>query len=269
MRAAALMLTSLTLVAVGGCSRTFTDKAANGITFFCPGVGNTDFAYLPVRRGLEQAGYQGEIDAFVWTLTFLPLDQALGPIAKLRAADLSRIIDDYIEQYPEGKVNLIGLSAGSGIALWAAERLDDGHKVDNIVLLSSSLSHDYDVGRALRHVRGKIYVYYSKEDGVLGVPMKLVGTIDGKRFTDAAGAVGLTSRKHAGRIVNIPWTAEYLKYGYAGGHMDSTQESFIAAVVAPHIIGATPQGGRETAAIRTVEGPAAAGKDQSHTRSRQ
>lgn len=257
----------LALGVCSGCARHFSEKAAGGITFFCPGVGNTDFAYPSVRRGLEHAGYEGEINAFIWTLTFLPLDQALGPIAKLRAADLAGIIDDYIEQYPDGRVNLIGLSAGSGIAIWAAELLDDGHMVDNVVLLSSSLSHDYDVSKALRHIRGKIYVYYSKDDGVLGAPMKIVGTIDGKRFTDAAGTVGLTSTRHAGRIVNIPWTREYMRYGYAGGHLDSTSEAFVAAVVAPPIIASPPRTGREASAILTAEGPAVAGADRSDSRS--
>ncbi len=181
---------------------TFSQKAANGITFYCPGAGNTDMGYFGVRKGLESAGYEGEVSAFIWTLTLLPLDQELRGLVKLRARHLSDIIDKYIETYPGRPVNLIGLSAGSGVALWAVEHLNEDHMVENVVLLGSSLSHDYDVGDALEHIHGKIYVYYSPHDVILAGPMKLFGTIDGKFGVDGAGSVGLRSKRFAERIVN-------------------------------------------------------------------
>lgn len=218
----------------------FTQKAANGITFYCPGAGNTDMGYFGVRKGLESAGYEGEVSAFIWTLTFLPLDQELRGLVKLRALHLSAIIDNYIEKYPGRPVNLIGLSAGTGIALWAVENLEEGHMVENVVLLASSLSHDYDIGDALEHIRGKIYVYYSPHDAILAGPMKLFGTIDGKFGVDGAGSVGLRSQRFAERIVNIPWNDSYKQFGYAGGHIDSTNAKFVRAVLSDHIKSAPP-----------------------------
>lgn len=222
---------------------TFSQKAANGITFYCPGAGNTDMGYFGVRRGLESAGYEGEVSAFIWTLTLLPLDQELRGLVKLRALHLSDIIDHYIEEYPGRPVNLIGLSAGTGVALWAIENLDQGHKVDNVVLLGSSLSHDYDVGDALEHIRGKIFVYYSPHDAILAGPMKLFGTIDGKFGVDGAGSVGLRSKQFSDRIVNIAWNDSYKQFGYAGGHIDSTNAKFVEAVLSDHIKSAPPRAG--------------------------
>ena len=219
-----------------GCMPIFSKKAANGITFYCPGAGNTDMGYFSVRSGLESAGYDGEVSAFIWTLTFLPLDQELRPLVRLRSLHLGDIIDSYIERYPGRPVNLVGLSAGSGVALWALESMDDGHMVDNVILLGSSLSHDYDVSKAFEHIRGKIYVYYSPHDAILAGPMKIFGTIDGKFGVDGAGSVGLKSKRFAARIVNVPWRDSYKQYGYAGGHIDATSAKFVEAILSNHII---------------------------------
>ena len=110
-----------------------------------------------------------------------------------------------------------------------------------MVLLGSSLSHDDDIGDALEHIRGKIYVYYSPHDAILAGPMKLFGTIDGKFGVDGAGSVGLRSKRFADRIVNIAWNDSYKQFGYAGGHIDSTNAKFVEAVLSEHIKSAPPR----------------------------
>ena len=85
-----------------------------------------------------------------------------------------------------------------------------------MVLLGSSLSADYDVSAALRHVKGNIYCYYSPNDAVLAGPMKVFGTIDGKLLVDGAGAIGLHPPGDKSRIVNIRWRPEFARLGYSG-----------------------------------------------------
>lgn len=248
MRQGLLLLSVCAIAALTGCGPAFTERAVHGITFYCPGAGNVDFGDAGVRSGLERAGYKGQVASFLWTISFNPaLDQTLRLNAKLRAGQLTGIIEDYIDRYPGKPVNLIGLSAGSGIAIWAVEGLGAKYKVDNVVLLSSSLWYRYDVSKALPHIKGKIYNYYSSQDAILAGPMKVFGSIDGVFGDDGAGAVGLRPPKGADRIVNIPWRAEFTRYGYYGGHTDGTSPAFVQAEIAGKIIQGAERTGKADA----------------------
>jgi pimeloyl-ACP methyl ester carboxylesterase len=224
---------------VGGCFAGFGPKARNGITFYCPGAGNVDLGDAGLREGLEKAGYRGEVARLMWTVTFNPVvDQLLRVDAYVGALKLSGLIQDYVDLYPEREVNVVGLSAGTGVAVWALEHMKPGCKVNTVVLLSSSLSSDFDVHKALQHIQGKIYCYYSPNDAVLAGPMKLSGTIDGRFLVDGAGAVGLypPRAEDRERVVNIPWRPEFERYGYFGGHLDSTSPEFVQRYVSKHLV---------------------------------
>jgi hypothetical protein len=114
------------------------------------------------------------------------------------------------------------------------------------VLLGSSLSANYDVRKALKHMTGKIYVYHSRDDAVLDGAVKVVGTIDGAIGADSAGLVGLkppAGMEH--RIVNTGWSSRWLALGWAGGHTDCTNELFVRREISTHIV--EPDGTRTVA----------------------
>ncbi len=227
---------ALTLAGLTGCAPMFGPKAANGITLYCPGAGNFDFGDIGIRKGLEAAGYQGQVASVMWTVAFNPaIDQRLGN-AKLGGMRLARTIEQYVDKYPGRSVNVIGLSAGTGVAIWALEDLKPGYSVDNVVLLGSSLWHRYDVGQALRRVNGKIYNYYSPNDQVLTGLMKVFGTIDGVFGEDGAGAVGLHSPNGSERVVNIRWEPTFKQYGNFGNHTDGTRAPFVKQYISKHIM---------------------------------
>ncbi len=240
----------------GGCGPEFGPKAKYGITFYVPGVGNFDRGDAGIREGLERAGYRGQVARFNWSYSFNPaLDQTVRPIARLGAARLADAIQDYLTRYPGREVNLIGLSAGSGVAIFALERLKPNYKVNNVVLIASSLHYRYDISKALPHIRGKIYCYYSPQDAVLTGPMKVFGTIDGVLFDDGAGAVGLQPPRGADRVVNVRWRPEFERYGYYGGHIDGTSPAFVRRYIALHIVSPTgPAASPETDATRQLAG---------------
>lgn len=222
------------LASLAGCHTT-SPRDDFGKTYYIDGAGNWGFGVTTVARALEEAGYQGSVEAYLWTTSFNPaIDQVNRPAARLRAAALSDKIKRYLHTYPDNDVNIIALSAGTGVGTWAVEHLPAGMKINNMVLLGSSLSNSYDMKRALEHIKGRIFVYYSPNDPVLSGPVRVLGTIDGS-YDDSAGLVGL---KHPapGRIVNIPWRSEYAEYGWVGGHTDSTSEPFIRRYVAAHIV---------------------------------
>lgn len=231
----------LTIVICGGllagCTNGFGPRAQYGITFYCPGAGNVDMGDAGLREGLRARGYRGEVSRLTWSVSFNPaIDQTVRAIAKLGATRLAGYIQDYMDQYPDREVNLVGLSAGSGVAIWALETLKPQYKVNNVILLGSSLSSDYDVSDALKRVKGNIYCYYSPNDAVLAGPMKVFGTIDGKLLVDGAGAVGLHPPHGQARVVNIGWRPEFERYGYTGGHVDSTSPAFVQQYISQHIM---------------------------------
>jgi pimeloyl-ACP methyl ester carboxylesterase len=234
----AVVISVLTALTVAGCRADFGPKAQHGLTFYCPGVGNMDLGDAGIRAGLERAGYRGQVARVTWSLSFNPaIDQTVRLFAQIGAKRLAGYIQEYMDAYPGREVNLVGLSAGTGVAMWALESLRPEYRVNNVVFISSSLSHTYDAKRALQNVKGKIYNYCSPRDAVLAGPMKVFGSIDGVYMEDAAGAVGFRAPPGLeARVVNIPWNSQFERYGYYGGHYDGTSPDFVAAIIAPHIV---------------------------------
>jgi len=231
-----LILTFISIVGVAGCHNG-SAKERFGKTYYLDGAGNWGWGTKGVVNGLHAAGYPGDVEVFSWTTSLNPLiDQILPLGGKLRAGTLAQKIARYREQYPNASVNLVGLSAGAGVALWTAERLPDNVKIDNVILLGASVSHNFDAAKALQHMNGKIYCYHSPHDGFLG-PVKLIGTVDGKLYTDSAGEVGLQAPKGMeSRVQNIPWSTDWIRYGWSGGHLDCASERFVQLVISRHVI---------------------------------
>ncbi|MBK9118943.1 MAG: hypothetical protein IPM18_04965 [Phycisphaerales bacterium] len=250
-RYAGRVAATLCLAVTCGCAPQFGERATYGIVFYCPGAG-VDLGDTGVRAGLEKAGFPGQVARVTWSVSMNPaIDQTIRLLALRGADSLAELITAYIDQCPDCPITIVGLSAGTGIAVWGLERLEPPYQVDNVILLASSLSHDYDVGPALRAVRGRIYNYYSPNDAVLAGPMQIAGTIDRKFFTAGAGQVGLRSPPgNEERIVNIEWHPDFEQFGYFGGHTDATNPAFVAAELAAHVRARlTPEGPATALAI--------------------
>ena len=148
-------------------------------------------------------------------------------------------IQSYKRRHPDQEVNLIALSAGTGVVVWALERLKGRCQVDNVFLLASSLSSNYNMTKALPSVKGKIYVYYSRNDGMLNIiPWVGMSTVDGKLFAKTAGQAGLRGRgAKSGKIVNIGWEPKWGKVSWQGGHTDCVRRDFVQHELAPKLMG--------------------------------
>lgn len=124
-------------------------------------------------------------------------------------------------------------------------------EVDNVVLLGTSISRDYDLTKALKHARGRVYLYTSTHDRMLGFPMPLSGAAD-RKFHDPgagikgfilpAGATAETRKLYAEKLVTIPWTAELEKDGDYGHHFDNVKMEFVRDQVAPLFMGRSVPG---------------------------
>lgn len=219
-----------------GCGSSYSARASQGIVFYAPGAGNWDLTDDGFQRGLRTAGYEGEFTVEPWTVSLNPaIDQLVKVNARTGGANLARRIEAYQEQYPGRPVTVVGLSAGTGVAVFAMEELEPGTQVDNVILLSSSLSSRYDLSDVVPKVKGGIYNYYSPQDTVLQAFIPLFGNIDGGRG-QPAGLVGLQGRGANGKsVANIRWRREWQRYGYVGGHTDVTSARFVKAVLAQHV----------------------------------
>jgi pimeloyl-ACP methyl ester carboxylesterase len=228
------------LIAASGCRSTSVNHPAEqfGKTYYLDGAGHWGSGRSAVPRGLREAGYSGDVQVYNWTLSYNPLIDQLNIVgAKFRAAALAREIQEYHRRYPQNRINIVAHSAGTGVATWAVEQLEGDARIDNLVLLSSSLSHDYDFSKAIERIDGRVFVYYSPKDAVLQT-VRLVGTIDGRRGVDSAGQVGLVKPKGMEhRVVNVAWAPEWTRLGWNGAHSDCAKPTFVKHEVARHILG--------------------------------
>ena len=114
-----------------------------------------------------------------------------------------------------------------------------------MVLLSSSVSADYDLAQALRHVRGDVYVTTSPNDSVLADLAPAFGTADRKYVgREIAGLEGfrmtpnadLQTRRLYAKIMNLAWDPALDRFGDYGGHTDTTRPEFVRHVIAPLVM---------------------------------
>jgi len=238
-----LSLSSVAILAASGCaeryrSLDYTTEDQFGRTYYIDGAGNWGYGVAEVPKGLQGAGYLGRVVVFPWSPFRSPaLDQTLGRgAAKTRGKELAAEIVVYLKSFPGRKVNVIALSAGTGVAVWACENMAPPGKIHNLVLLGSSLSSTYDMSKALAHIEGGVFVYHSDKDAVLKLAVPLTGTIDGCSG-ESAGLVGLQlASGEETRIWNIAWFPDQARLGWTGSHTSCTAEPFVRAVLAAHII---------------------------------
>src|SRR5262249_4650773 len=140
----------LGVLLIGGCAN---PRDRYGRTWYIDGVGNWGFGVSEVPAGIYARNYPGHVENFRWSLTLNPVvDQTFRIFARAGGARLAGVIQSQQREYPDAEVNLIGLSAGSGVAIWAVEDLKPPARVHNIVLLASSLSSKYDCRKALNNM---------------------------------------------------------------------------------------------------------------------
>ncbi len=255
----------------GGCVSALPDRAERmqrAYLYYLDGAGGG--AALSnwgggVRQGLLDAGYDGAGEMFSWeTGLGMLVDQVASvEYKRQKAAELARRIAELARTQADTPVYLIGLSAGTAIAMFALEALPDGLRIENVVLLSGSLSADYDATRALRHVRGKVYVFTSQRDGLLLFLEPLFGSAD--RQKGATGVIGVRglypppgasaeTRRQYAKVINIPWQPELVQEGVHGTHVDPVQAPFVQKYIAPLVMESrTP--GVAASATGTVANP--------------
>lgn len=248
------------LIAAGGCKSLHTlapvvPPATQPIAPPTPyhlhlcGIGGYRWLDKNMLRGLQDGGLDGEVQAYDWTGS----DVGLGALlVKARHEEQShkvaQMILDASNAEPGRRITITCHSAGAGIVAWALEQLPPGVNVETVVMLAPALSPTYDLTPALRHINGKLYVFYSAYDvAVLGLGTKMMGTVDGVK-TDAAGRVSFTMPRTADpvqyeKLVQFPYSSSWMKLGNIGDHIGPLSRSFAREILAPLMLnGKMPAG---------------------------
>jgi pimeloyl-ACP methyl ester carboxylesterase len=244
------MLLVLLIAMVTGCGSTGTSRFVNlsngqgydrGLVVCLSGAGGMTGEVDRIRLGLTEGGASCAIESFEWSTGMVLVDQADFDSNRAKARALARHIEAYRAEYRDRPVHLIGVSAGTGLAVWAVEDLSAGCPIDNIILIGSSLSQNYDLAAALRNIRGHLVNHYSPADMVLSLGVTLAGTVD-RGGGISGGLHGFVAPDRAGeetlglydyRLLQIGWKAEDATLGHLGDHLGGTQPAFVKERIAP------------------------------------
>ncbi|HEY2124696.1 MAG TPA: hypothetical protein VGG94_04445 [Chthoniobacterales bacterium] len=245
-----------------GLPRPLPDREArmkNGYLYYLDGAGGGTAKKNwagGVKAGLLAAGYPGAGEMFSWeTGKGILADQdASDAYKKAKAHAMVQEILRQVQAFPKAPVDILGFSAGTAEAIFALEELPESVKVERVVLLGASISRDYDLTKALKRVRGHLYLYTSTKDMMLGFLMPFTGTAD-RKFDDhgagitgfvlPAGATAETRKLYADKIVTIPWTKKLEADGDYGHHFNNINMEFIRDHVAPLLMGKSVPGLRK------------------------
>jgi len=256
MRRAAIVIMSCLLPAwCAGCDGIYqliVDRqpegdGSAGAVFYIGGAGPIgNMGSFDVPAGLRDGGYRGHVEVFAWQSWTHAGDQVNLARNRQKAADLADAIKRYRRRHPKPPIHIIALSAGTGIATFALEYLPESTGIENVVFMGCSLSSKYDLTRALKRIRGKLYVLYSEQDMMLKDVVWFAGTID--RSSAEEGIAGLEgfylptsphpdTLKQYEKVQSIPYRSEFRTAGYRGGHTGGTSPSFVRRYLAPALMG--------------------------------
>jgi pimeloyl-ACP methyl ester carboxylesterase len=235
---------------VGQGSVSSNASASKGIVYYLDGAGGggliTNWG-RHVAQGLKDANYPGTYVEYDWeTGTGVVADQmSSDDYKRQKAAHVAQLIQQYAKQNLKAPITVMGLSAGTAVAVFVLEKLPPGMQVDTAVLLSGSIASDYDMTKALRHVKGNLYITTSSRDEILSIAVPMFGTAD-RQAGDVSvvgidgcvlppGASAETTALYQ-KIQYLPWKPQYGDDGDFGGHTDTTVPPFVRDYIAPLIM---------------------------------
>src|SRR5262245_22341546 len=124
------------------------------VLFVADGAGDYRACSSSLRETVQTDGRPLEVVTFVWSHGYLRnfADHVDYAFARFRGCELAEHVLEQRRTRPDLPVSLVGHSAGCGVVLAAAEQLPPD-TIDRIILLSPSVSAEYDARSALRAAR--------------------------------------------------------------------------------------------------------------------
>jgi hypothetical protein len=224
------------------------ERYERGLVIALDGAGGITAAPQQICQGLDEGGVKQALEVFKWSAGHDVLeDQQNVERNRQVAGDLAARIVRYAGEHPGRPIHLIGISAGTGIVVFAIEQLPPDCPVDGACLLASSINANYDLTRALTRVRNEITNFSSVADMVvLGLGVTLAGTVDRGQgvsagiggFTLAKDASDATRQLYKDKLVEMPWNPTYVVLGHLGDHLGAANPAFVKHFMAPIVLDA-------------------------------
>ncbi|NLF29725.1 MAG: alpha/beta hydrolase [Planctomycetes bacterium] len=239
-----IILAGLALAGVlGGCAGkpyVTGERLDRGLVLVFTGIEGRSPLNTAICDGLAAGDVPYAIEPVDWTVPGVALYNLRAEQRNRRQArKMARRIEDYRRRYPARPVVLVGHSGGGAMAVWTAEALEEGAKVDGLILLAAALSPDYPLAEAVSRSRRGIVNFHSDSDVLfLGAGTILAGTMDGQH-TSSAGRVGFNlpsdgdASAWTARVYQIPHRPEMSAAGHWGGHTSVVAADFVSRYVAP------------------------------------
>ncbi|MBL7220297.1 MAG: hypothetical protein ISS69_09305 [Phycisphaerae bacterium] len=245
-----ICLTTLSTAIFCGCENNSAfmtpERLDAGLVVILPGIEGESGANQNVRDGLASAGIDHSLQIWHWGRPVPGVGMILNQIDFLgnyiAGAQVAERIVKYQNKHPNRPVHIIGHSGGGGIAVFAADAMPEGREITGVILLSASISSEYDITRALKHCSSGIVNFYNRNDGaLLGLGTTVLGNVGGAHGP-SAGLLGFTPPKESAsdekrlayqKLYQVPMTSAMA----AGStpHFATTQSSFVTSYIAPWI----------------------------------
>lgn len=202
-----------------------------------PGIGGKMFVDRLMTQGLLDGGLHASINIYDWTGT----DRGIVSLINVARHDqqstvVAKMIEQQRHDHPDQPIILTSHSAGTGIAVWALEKLPDDVQVDDLVLIASALSPKHDLSRALLHVKHRAYAFNSNLDTlILAIGTTGFGTVDRVKSVSAGNINFCVPKDRAAayaKLIQIPYDADWLRFDNDGSHIGPMMRSFAKHVIA-------------------------------------
>lgn len=208
-----------------------------GTIFLVGGINDVWLVNTGWGRGLRYAGLPHRVEHFRWqqgfraTLTFADLWRTAHHRAS--ALRLAALIRAARRDHPGEPVHVMAHSAGTGVAAYALESLDEDEAITSAVFVGSGLSPEYDLTACLARCNAGILAVDSPLDCFfLGIGTCLLGSCD-RRFGPSAGMVGF--RAEYPGLTRLRWRPAHIRQGWVGGHLSQASPWFVSRTLAEWI----------------------------------
>lgn len=216
-----------------------------GLVWILPGIGGGAWSMGGAYRAFRDGGVDAEIRIQEWDR---PILDALGHLQKLEqnralAARVAQETAKFWDARSEPPIDLIGYSAGGGIALLVAEALPERVRLRHVILVQPGVSPTWNLSPALRRVDGRLVNFYCPSDWlILGWGTRTFGTVD-RQKVESAGKVGFRFPAAAedeqlrAKIVEYRWRPEMIATGHLGEHTGILLYAWNKKYVLPWLLG--------------------------------
>ena len=208
-----------------------------GLIVLYPGALNTRTEMIGTYYGLRDAGLEQAIEVRPWGEPFGHIVNVVAQAAAARQAAVleAERLHQYMLTHPSAPVTLIGYSDGAQFAAWVAEALPaDAPPLSRVILLSASMSPDYDLRPAMNRTQHGAAAYWSPREQTPVFLLGIIGILDGSA-PPPAGTAGFTLTDE--RLVQLMWTPDMAEqYDQNGEHPDYIfKPAWITAYIAPWV----------------------------------